>query len=54
MKRVLCIVLDSVGCGNAPDAAAYGDAGAEILVQLGEEHLRTGKPILYTSADSVL
>jgi phosphopentomutase len=154
MKRVLCIVLDSVGCGNAPDAAEYGDAGAdtlghlfaripefslpnlarlglyqvlglpgdapvhpaaswarlteksagkdtttghwelmgcgldeafatftafpaelvaelerrggvefigniassgtEILVQLGEEHLRTGKPILYTSADSVL
>lgn len=154
MKRVLCIVLDSVGCGYAPDAAEYGDDGAntlghlygkitglslphleslgladvlalpekvetlanaswarlteksagkdtttghwelmgcalekafatfesfpgelvaelesrggvefigniassgtEILVQLGEEHLRTGKPILYTSADSVL
>ena len=154
MKRVLCIVLDSVGCGNAPDATDYGDAGAdtlghlfqhipdfslpnlaslglydilnlpdspeihpdaswarlteksagkdtttghwelmgcslekafatfesfppdlvadlearggvkfigniassgtEILVQLGEEHLSTGKPILYTSADSVL
>jgi phosphopentomutase len=154
MKRVLCIVLDSVGCGNAPDADEYCDAGAdtlghlfaripgfslphmarlglgevlglpsnvrlhpaaswarlteksagkdtttghwelmgcgldkafatfesfpqdlvaelesrggvefigncaasgtEILVQLGEEHLRTGKPILYTSADSVL
>lgn len=154
MKRALCIVLDSVGCGDAPDAADYGDGGAntlghlfervpgfslpnlgrlglyeildlpadarihpdaswarltetsagkdtttghwelmgcaldepfatfdafpddlvaelekrggvefigncassgtEILVQLGEEHLRTGKPILYTSADSVL
>lgn len=154
MKRALVIVLDSVGCGNAPDAAAYGDAGAdtlghlfgriadlelpnlvslglgkllglkdaaetlpgaawarltersagkdtttghwelmgctvdvpfatfesfppdlieqlerrggveflgnsaasgtEILVRLGEEHLRTGRPILYTSADSVL
>ena len=154
MKRVLCIVMDSVGCGHAPDAAEYGDGGAdtlghlfekvagfalpnlarlglyevlnlptatalhpdaswarlteqsagkdtttghwelmgcslekafatfeafppelvaelqarggvefignfassgtEILVQLGEEHLRTGKPILYTSADSVL
>ncbi len=154
MKRVLCIVLDSVGCGNAPDSADYGDgdantlghlygnipsfslplleslglaelldlpwkvrtlenaswarltetsagkdtttghwemmgysldepfatfqafpddlvaeleqrggvefigncasSGTEILVQLGGEHLRTGKPILYTSADSVL
>ncbi|MES2438742.1 MAG: phosphopentomutase [Verrucomicrobiota bacterium] len=154
MKRVLCIVLDSVGCGDAPDAADYGDGGAntlghlygnlpgfslphlesmgladvlalpgkvrtlenaswarltetsagkdtttghwelmgcaldepfatfeafpddlvaeleqragvefigncassgtEILVRLGEEHLRTGNPILYTSADSVL
>ncbi len=154
MKRVLCIVLDSVGCGHAPDAVDYGDAGAdtlghlyaripgfslpnlehlglrkllglpgdvrihpsaaaarltetstgkdtttghwelmgcgleqafatfdsfpadllgelearggvefigncaasgtEILIQLGEEHLRTGKPIIYTSADSVL
>jgi phosphopentomutase len=154
MKRALVIVLDSVGCGNAPDAAEYGDAGAdtlghlfgriaglhlpnldslglgklldlpraekllpgaawarltersagkdtttghwelmgctvdvpfatfesfpqdlieelerrggvgflgncaasgtEILVRLGEEHLRTGKPVLYTSADSVL
>lgn len=154
MQRALCIVLDSVGCGNAPDAAVYGDGGAntlghlyqkipgfslphleslglcdllgmpdrvpkypgaswarltetsagkdtttghwelmgcrleepfatfesfpedlvaelekrggvefigncassgtEILVQLGESHLKTGKPILYTSADSVL
>jgi len=28
-------------------------SGTEILVQLGEEHLTTGRPILYTSADSV-
>ena len=34
MKRVLCIVLDSVGCGHAPDAAAYGDAGADTLGHL--------------------
>lgn len=148
MKRALLIVLDSVGCGHAPDAQAYGDSGAntlghlfehthlhlphldslglasllglgpapsdprlgftrmseasagkdtttghweiagclldqpfatftsfpptllsaiggpflgnkaasgtEILRQLGEEHLRTGHPIIYTSADSVL
>ncbi len=34
MKRGLCIVLDSAGCGNAPDAAAYGDAGADTLGHL--------------------
>jgi phosphopentomutase len=28
-------------------------SGTEILDQLGEEHIRTGKPIVYTSADSV-
>ncbi len=28
-------------------------SGTEIIKELGEEHLRTGKPILYTSADSV-
>jgi phosphopentomutase len=29
--RALLIVLDSVGCGQAPDAAAYGDEGADTL-----------------------
>lgn len=29
-------------------------SGTEIIAQFGEEHIRTGKPILYTSADSVL
>lgn len=29
-------------------------SGTEILERLGEEHVRSGKPILYTSADSVL
>jgi len=28
-------------------------SGTEIIKELGEEHLRTGKPIIYTSADSV-
>ncbi len=32
----------------------YASSGTVILDQLGPEHLRTGKPILYTSADSVL
>src|SRR5260221_5943527 len=29
--RALLLVLDSVGCGHAPDAAAYGDDGADTL-----------------------
>lgn len=29
-------------------------SGTEIIKDLGEEHLRSGKPIIYTSADSVL
>ena len=34
--------------GNIPAS------GTEIIERLGPEHLRTGRPILYTSADSVL
>jgi phosphopentomutase len=33
--------------GNKPAS------GTEIIKELGEEHLRTGKPIVYTSGDSV-
>ncbi|MBB5351230.1 phosphopentomutase [Haloferula luteola] len=34
--RALCIVLDSVGCGHAPDAADFGDKGANTLGHLRE------------------
>ena len=30
-KRVFLIVLDSLGAGEAPDAAAYGDEGSSTL-----------------------
>jgi len=30
-RRVIWIVLDSVGAGEMPDAAAYGDAGSDTL-----------------------
>jgi phosphopentomutase len=33
--------------GNRPAS------GTEIIAELGEEHLRTGRPIVYTSGDSV-
>ncbi|MFP6874833.1 MAG: phosphopentomutase [Verrucomicrobiales bacterium] len=32
----------------------YPQSGTVILDELGEEHMKTGHPILYTSADSVL
>lgn len=32
MKRVFLIVLDSVGIGEMPDAAAYGDAGSNTIL----------------------
>ena len=31
MKRVFLIVLDSVGAGYLPDAASFGDEGANTL-----------------------
>lgn len=31
-KRAIVIVLDSVGCGEAPDAAEYGDEGSNTLL----------------------
>jgi phosphopentomutase len=31
MRRALILVLDGVGCGAAPDAAEYGDAGSDTL-----------------------
>jgi phosphopentomutase len=36
MPRALLIVLDSVGIGGAPDAARYGDAGADTLGHIAE------------------
>ncbi|MFL6515549.1 MAG: phosphopentomutase [Chthoniobacterales bacterium] len=35
--RALLIVLDSVGIGGAPDAAAYGDEGADTLGHIFEQ-----------------
>jgi phosphopentomutase len=36
MTRAILIVLDSVGCGGAEDAAAYGDAGADTLGHIAQ------------------
>ena len=36
MARAFLVVLDSVGIGNAPDAEAYGDLGANTLGHIAE------------------
>ena len=38
-KRIFCIVIDSVGCGEAPESYKYGDKGVNTL-----KHLSYSKP----------
>jgi len=48
------IIDDFVRQANVPGILGNIPAsGTEIIKELGEEHIRTGKPIVYTSADSV-
>ncbi|MFO1143287.1 MAG: phosphopentomutase [Amaricoccus sp.] len=37
MPRAFLLVMDSVGCGGAPDAAAFGDEGANTLGHIVQE-----------------
>jgi phosphopentomutase len=46
IKRALLLVLDSVGCGSAPDAAAYGDEGANTLGHILKRRPHTHLPTL--------
>jgi phosphopentomutase len=39
-RRVIVIVMDSVGCGELPDAARYGDEGSDTL-----GHIADGVPL---------
>jgi phosphopentomutase len=48
------IIDEFVARANVPGVLANVPAsGTEIIKQFGEEHVKTGKPIVYTSADSV-
>jgi phosphopentomutase len=48
------LIADFVRLGALPGVLGNHHAsGTTIIEQLGEEHERTGKPIVYTSADSV-
>jgi phosphopentomutase len=46
MKRVILIVLDSVGIGSLPDAGLYGDEGSNTLGHIFEQRPQTQLPNL--------
>ena len=46
MKRAIIIVLDSVGIGALPDAADFGDAGSNTLVNIKKARPETSLPNL--------
>lgn len=46
--RALLLILDSVGCGHAPDAAAYGDEGANTLGHILEARPQLALPNLFS------
>jgi phosphopentomutase len=49
-REVMDVFEKQIGRGTIGNKPA---SGTEILKELGEEHVRTGKPIVYTSGDSV-
>jgi phosphopentomutase len=48
--EIMTVFEQKIGRGTLANRPA---SGTEIIKELGEEHIRTGKPIVYTSADSV-
>src|SRR5262245_7900788 len=48
------VIDEFVSKANVPGVLGnFPASGTEIIKELGEEHVKTGKPIVYTSADSV-
>lgn len=50
-KELIDEFIEKTGCGNI--LCNEVGSGTEILKRFGEEHMKTGFPIIYTSADSV-
>src|SRR5215475_3472327 len=49
-REIIAAFESRIGRGTIGNKPA---SGTEIIKELGEEHVRTGKPIVYTSGDSV-
>lgn len=45
MARAFLLIADSLGVGGAPDAAAYGDEGANTLAHIAEGRMALGRPL---------
>lgn len=50
-EKLVADFIEQTGCGGVLGNKAA--SGTEIIAELGEEHLKTGFPIIYTSGDSV-
>lgn len=50
-EKLIADFVEQTGCGGVLGNKAA--SGTEIIAELGEEHLKTGYPIVYTSGDSV-
>ena len=49
------LIDEIIARGNLPGFLGNKHAsGTDIIAELGEDHMRSGKPIIYTSADSVI
>ncbi len=53
MARAFLLVMDSVGIGGAPDAAAFGDDGANTLGHIAEVRAEAGKPLRLPNLDAL-
>jgi phosphopentomutase len=55
MSRAFLVVMDSVGCGGAPDAAEFGDEGANTLAHIARfcAEGRDGGPIRLPNLDAL-
>ena len=45
-KRAIILVMDSFGLGATPDAARFGDEGADTLGHIADRRAAQGKPLL--------
>ena len=46
MKRAIILLLDSLGIGGAPDAGAFGDAGADTFGHIYEYRQKLNRPLV--------